>query len=110
MYACIRNFKIVLALAASVVSNPVSAAEIEFLTTPGGLPFLHIQDDQYENLVIQVNWPSTWSFENALNPMVPLVSTQIVWAGPPAGVEDNVIGQRLEELQAQRSLTSCMKS
>ena len=110
MRGWIRNFKIVLALVAAVASNPNFAAEIEALTTQGGLPFLHIQDDQYENVVMQVYWPSTWSFQNALNPMVPLVSTQVVFTGSAEGVEDNTIGQRLEELQAQRSLIPTAES
>ncbi|MYC60023.1 MAG: insulinase family protein [Gammaproteobacteria bacterium] len=110
MYAYIRNFKIVLALATSVAWNPVSASEIESLTTPGGLPFLHIQDDQYENVVLQVNWPYNWSFDTALNPKVPMLSARAVLNGPPEGVEDNVVGQRLRDMQTQSTLIATSES
>ena len=110
MRAWIRNFRNVFALTAVFATGSGFSAEVDSLVSPGGMPFLHIQDDQYENVVMQVYWPSSWSFENMRNPMVPLVSTQVVLNGPPEGVEDNEIGQRIAELQAQSSLAPTAES
>ena len=104
MYRWIRNFKFILALTAAFTSSLSLSAEVDSLVSPGGQPFLHIQNDQYENAVMQVYWPSSWSFEDALNPMVPLISTQVVYTGSAEGVDLTELAQRLEELEAQRSL------
>lgn len=110
MCARIRNVRIVFALIAAMATGSSFSAEVDSLVSPGGMPFLHIQDDQYENVVMQVYWPSSWAFDNALNPMVPLVSTQVVLTGPPEGAEDNEIGQEIAELQAQSSLAPTAES
>lgn len=104
MYRWIRNFKIVLALTAAFTSSLSFSAEVDSLVSPGGQPFLHIQNDQYENVVMQVYWPSSWTFEDAFNPMIPLISTQVIYTGSAEGVDLAELGQRLEELEAQRSL------
>ncbi len=100
----IRIYKFVLSLTAIISSSLSFSAEVASLISPGGQPFLHIQDDQYENVVMQVYWPSSWSFEDVLNPMVPLISTQVVYTGSAEGVDLTELAQRLEELEAQRSL------
>lgn len=110
MRAWIRNFRIVLALAAVFAAVSSFSAEVDSLVSPGGMPFLHIQDGQYENVVMQVYWPSNWSFNNARNPMVPLVTTQVVYTGTAEGVDLGELGRRLEELEAQRGLNPTAES
>ena len=110
MRAWIRNFRIVFALTAAVAAGSGYAAEVDSLVSPGGQPFLHLQDDQYEDVVLQVYWPSSWSFDNTLNPMVPLVTTQAVYTGTAEGVGIGELGQRLQELEAQRSLAPTAES
>ncbi len=106
----IRIYKFVLSFTAIISSSLSFSADVASLISPGGQPFLYIQDDQYENVVMQVYWPSNWSFEDSLNPMIPLVSTQVVFTGSAEGVEDDEIGRILEELQAQRSLAPTAES
>ncbi len=110
MRAWLRNFRIVFALTAVFATGSGFSAEVDSLVSPGGTPFLHIQDDQYENVVLQVYWPSSWSFDNALNPTVPLVTTQVVYTGTAEGVDLGELGQRLEELEAQRGLSPTAES
>jgi len=100
----IRTYKFFLSLTAIISSSLSFSADVASLISPGGQPFLYIQDDQYENVVMQVYWPSSWSFEDARNPMVPLITTQVVYTGSAEGVDIAELGQRLEELEAQRSL------
>lgn len=82
------------------------SAEIEYLDVSYGPKVIHIQVDTASSIALQAYWSIQWHFDSELNPMVPATATQALFTGTARGMTISDLGQKLENLRVQRSLTT----
>ena len=83
-----------------LASAPASAVEIESLTSPGGIEFLHAPIPDADAVSVQVAWPSDWVYTEA-DVGAPLVGADLIVQGG-AGERDAAEAQQaFQDLRAE---------